>query len=175
VLAVPAVKHTLKFSYLFHNLPEGAIPMKPIRYSVLCVLGMILSFSLLSTVYGATEECMPEGVEKDFAAVDMPATFPSDFPIPQDHYLMSASSGEADDYNPYPFAMVELLAPGDEASVFSFYEKALGESGYRIVMWEKDLGAMGFRVRGDNIDQATISINSYDCRALVGISVSLMP
>jgi len=149
--------------------------MKTIRFSVLCVLGMIFTFSLTSTVHGANEECVPEGVEKDFAAVDMPSSFPADFPIPQGHFLMSASAGEADDYNPYPFAMVELLAPGDEASVFSFYEKALDESGYRIVMWENDLGAMGFRVRGDDIDQATISINSYDCRALVGISVSLMP
>jgi len=149
--------------------------MKSIRFSVLCVLGMIFSFSLIATVHGATGECVPEGVEKDVAAVDMPATFPADFPIPKDHFLMSASAGEADEYNPYPFAMVDLLTAGDAASVFSFYEKALAESAYRIVMWENDLGAMGFRVRGDNIDQATISINSYDCRVLVGISVSLLP
>ena len=149
--------------------------MKAIRFSVLCVLGMFLSFSLISTGFGSTGECVPEGVEKDFAATEMPASFPADFPIPGNHHLMSASSGAADGYNPYPFAMVELLANGDEASVFSFYEKALAESGYRIVMWENDLGAMGFRVRGDDIDQATISINSYDCRALVGISVSLLP
>jgi len=149
--------------------------MQTIRFSVLCVLGMIMSFSLISPVYGASGGCVPEGVEKDFTAVDMPSAFPADFPIPQDHFLMSASSGAADDYNPYPFAMVELLASGDEASVFSFYEKSLAESGYRIVMWENDLGAMGFRVRSDDIDQATISINSYDCRTLVGISVSLLP
>lgn len=149
--------------------------MKTIRLSVLNAFGVVLFFALFSLCYAGSEECVPEGVEKDLTAAEMPSGFPAGFPIPPDHFLMSASSGAADEYNPYPYAMADLLVAGDEASAFSFYEKALAEAGYRIVMWENDLGAMGFRVRGDNIDQATISINSYDCRALVGISISLLP
>lgn len=149
--------------------------MKTIRPSVVRVLGVILFLALSSTCFGANGDCVPEGVEKDQAAAEMPSSFPADFPLPPDHFVLSASSGAADEYNPYPYAMADLLVAGDEAAAFAFYEKALAEAGYRIVMWENDLGAMGFRVRGDAIDQATISINSYDCRTLVGISVSLLP
>jgi len=150
--------------------------MKTIRFSILCVLAILLSVSINAMAFGDEEgECVPEGVEKDFPAVEIPMSFPEDFPVPTQHYLMSADSGPADEYNPYPFAMLDLLTNGDPASVFSYYEKVLPESGYRIVMWENDVGAMGFRVKGENIDQATISIRSYDCRTLVGISISLLP
>ena len=139
------------------------------------VLGCLLACGIFSSGFAGADECVPEGVEKDVSPAEMPASMPANFPLPAEHFLMSANSGAADEYNPYSFAMVDVLTPGDAASVFSFYEKALAESGYRIVMWENDLGAMGFRVRSDDIDQATIAINSYDCRVLVGISVSLLP
>ena len=149
--------------------------MSVYRCSKLSVLGNILVLALLFGGNVVADDCVPEGVENGMAPAEIPSSMPAGFPLPSEHFVMSANSGAADEYNPYPFAMVDVLTPGDTASVFSFYEKALAESGYRIVMWENDLGAMGFRVRSDNIDQATISINSYDCRVLVGISVSLLP
>ena len=42
-------------------------------------------------------------------------------------------------------------------------------------MWEKDVGATGFRIRGEDIDEATIAISDYDCRAYVLLNVSLLP
>lgn len=123
----------------------------------------------------ALAECIPEGVEQDVTQADLPAMLPANFPKPEGYFVMNASEGPADEYNPYPYATAELLVPGDPESVFSFYESSFPKAGYRIVMWEKDEGATGFRVRGDTIDQATISINSYDCRVLVGISASLLP
>ena len=149
--------------------------MRVDRCSKASVLGSVLAFAILSSANIMADECVPEGVENGIAPAEIPSSMPAGFPLPSEHFVMSANSGAADEYNPYPFAMVDVLTPGDTASVFSFYEKALAESGYRIVMWENDLGATGFRVRSDNIDQATISINSYDCRVLVGISVSLLP
>jgi hypothetical protein len=135
---------------------------------------IIFSGCLMISV-GVLADCIPEGVEKDVAQADLPALLPANFPKPADYIVMNASEGAADEYNPYPYATAELLVPGDTDSVFAFYEKSFPAAGYRIVMWEKDDGATGFRVRGDTVDQVTVSINSYDCRVLVGINASLLP
>jgi hypothetical protein len=121
------------------------------------------------------EECIPEGVESSWTAATMPAEFPASIPLPEKYFLMSAAYTPADEYNPYPNATVELLADGSKDEVFAFLEKNLPTSGYRIVMWEKDEGATGFRVRGEGIDQATIAVNDYDCRGYLLVNVSLLP
>lgn len=108
-------------------------------------------------------------------AASMPQQFPGDIPLPDKYFLMSAAFAPADEWNPYPNATIEFLADGSRDELFEFYEKNLPASGYRIVMWEKDEGAHGFRVRGDGIDQATIAVNEYDCRAYVLFNVSLLP
>ena len=121
------------------------------------------------------EECIPEGVEASWTAATMPPEFPASIPLPEKYFLMSAAYTPADEYNPYPNATVELLAESSKDELFAFLEKNLPASGYRIVMWEKDTGATGFRVRGEGIDQATIAVNEYDCRGHLLVNVSLMP
>lgn len=141
------------------------------NYRLLCtfIVAMLLGGAVVA------DDCIPEGVEQSANAASLPATLPQAFPLPQTYVVLSASEAPADQFNPYPYAMAEVLADGDPETIFAFYEKQLPDSGYRIVMWENDSGAMGFRVRGDGIDQATISINSYDCKVLIGLNFSLLP
>jgi len=120
-------------------------------------------------------DCVPEGMNEERAPVAMPDLFPAAIPLPDGYTLISASGGPADEYNPYPFAMLEFLAPIGKEALFSFYEQALPAAGYRIVMWEKDDGATGLRVRGDGIDLASFAIGEYDCQGYASISVSLLP
>lgn len=134
------------------------------------VVWLLVSFGVT-----AEEKCVPEGVEKDYGPATMPSTIPANFPMPSNPIILSADTGGPDDYNPYGYARVELLVNGDTASIFSFYEKQLAASGYKIVMWENDIGAMGFRARAEDIDQVTISLNSYDCRVYVSLSFSFLP
>lgn len=150
--------------------------MKPTR-SKSRALAYLLSL-IVAGGFGGTalaEECIPEGVENDMTAATLPAEFPATIPLPGDPFVMSANATPADEWNPYPNATVELLVNGSRDELFRFFEQKLPAAGYRIVMWEKDEGATGFRFRGDGIDQATISINDYDCRAYVMLNVSLLP
>jgi len=149
---------------------QQLFPSHPLR-----ALAMMLWLASGISSSVAAEDCTPEQVENGMAAVTLPAEFPAAIPLPADYFLMNAMAEPASEWNPYPAAMVELLASGSPEQVFAFYETALPKAGYRIVMWEKDVGAMGFRFRSDDIDQGTISINSYDCRVAVMISVSLLP
>lgn len=135
----------------------------------------VLTMTLSCHLAFADTDCVPEGVENENPAMDIPALFPATIPLPSELIVMSASSGEADEYNPYPFTTIEFLAPGTRDQLFDYYEKALPAAGYRIVMWEKDTGATGFRIRSDDIDQANIAVSEYDCRAFVSINVSLLP
>jgi len=135
----------------------------------------VLTLAMSCNLAYAETDCVPEGVENENPAMDIPALFPANIPLPKELFVMSASSGAADEYNPYPFASIEFLTPGTKDQLFEYYEKALPAAGYRIVMWEKDTGATGFRVKSDDIDQAVIAVNEYDCRALILISVSLLP
>ncbi len=135
----------------------------------------VLTMALSCNLAYAETDCVPEGVENENPAMDIPALFPAAIPLPSERFVMSASSGEADEYNPYPFATIEFITPGTRDQLFDYYEKALPAAGYRIVMWEKDTGATGFRIRSDDIDQATIAVNEYDCRAFISINVSLLP
>lgn len=43
------------------------------------------------------------------------------------------------------YVSAELLADGTKDEMFALFEKNLPATGYRIVMWEKDKGATGFR------------------------------
>jgi hypothetical protein len=137
------------------------------------ILCCFLSLTLGSA--GFAEDCSPEGVERDITPVEMPSSIPANFPQPAKPIVMSADTGVPDEYNPFGYARADLLVEGDMNAVFTYYEAELPKAGYNIVMWEKDTGAMGFRVRGEGLDQATISINSYDCRVLVGLNFSLLP
>lgn len=123
----------------------------------------------------AAGDCIPEGVKTGTPPAEMPGLFPGSMPMPSDYHLLNASAGAADEYDPFRFATVEFIAPGDREGLFELYEKSLPAAGYRIVMWEKDEGAMGFRVKGEGIDQATIALSDYDCRAYAMISASLTP
>ncbi len=135
-----------------------------------------LSCMLISTCPLAwAEDCVPEGMDEERAPVAMPDLFPASIPLPDGHNLISAAGGAADEYNPYAFATLEFLVPIGKEALFSYYEQALPAAGYRIVMWEKDEGATGFRVRGEGIDQASIAINEYDCQGYASISVSFLP
>lgn len=138
---------------------------------------ILLTVALALGASGAllAEECTPEGVEKDMTAAAVPGEFPAAIPLPENPFVMSANATAADEWNPYPNVTVELLAAGSKDELFRFYEEQLPAAGYQIVMWEKDTGATGFRFRGDGIDQATIAINEYDCRAYVMLNVSLLP
>jgi len=141
------------------------------------ILALALSLAIAGGVSGTAlaEECTPEGVEKDMTAASIPAELPAAIPLPGEHFVMSANATPADEWNPYPNATIELLVDGSKDEVFRFYEEKLPAAGYQIVMWEKDIGATGLRFRGDGIDQATIAINDYDCRAYVMLNVSLLP
>jgi len=134
-------------------------------------------FCALSVVVAPAqaEECVPEGMDSMAEMVAVPDLFPASIPLPEGHHVMNASAGAADDYNPFPYAMLEFMAPGGKDAVFAYYEKALPAAGYRIVMWEKDDGATGLRIRGEGIDQASFAFNDYDCQVWVSISVSLLP
>jgi len=138
---------------------------------------LLLSVTLVtaSALAFGMDDCTPEGVENENPAAEMPALFPSSFPIPENVILMSASSGEADEYNPYPFASLAFFATGSREDLFAYYENALPKAGYQIVMWEKDTGSMGFRVKGEGINLANVAVSSYDCRAYIDINISLLP
>jgi hypothetical protein len=134
---------------------------------------------LLATAVGGqsaiAQDCIPQGVEESATAVSIPAEFPGNIPLPPDYSLMSATFTPPDEYNPYPNVSVEMLVESTKEEAFAFFEQQLPASGYRIVMWEKDEGATGFRIRNEDIDQATITLNEYDCRAYVMFNVSLFP
>lgn len=140
---------------------------------------LVLTLSLLGAFmvgpFALANECVPEGVEADMTAASMPAEFPAAFPLPEKYFVMNASYTPADEYNPWPVAFVELLADGSKDELFALYERELPAAGYRIVMWEKDVGATGLRVRGEGIEEAMVVVNSYDCRAYVMLSITILP
>lgn len=139
------------------------------------ILTTLSSFLISTCPLAWAEDCVPEGTNEERPPVAIPDLFPATIPLPEGYTLISATGGPADEYNPYPFAMLEFLAPIGKEALFSYYEQALPAAGYRIVMWEKDDGATGFRVRGDGIDQASFAISDYDCQGYANISVSLLP
>ena len=118
--------------------------------------------------------CIPEGSIETPQGVAMPAQLPKNIPLPEKLTLMSASSILPDEYNPYQSVTVEFAAEGSREAVFAFYEKALPEAGYRIVMWEKEPN-MGLRYRGEGIEEGMLSIAEFDCRPLINITLSFLP
>lgn len=122
----------------------------------------------------ADDACTPETPFAAAEGVVMPKTFPSAIPLADDYKLLSADEGEASEYDPYGYARIEYIVEGSREEVFEYYQKALVDAGYRIVMWENDAN-MGLRFRGDGIESGDISIADYDCRPVVGVSIMLLP
>lgn len=149
--------------------------MKIVNRFNFLVFGLLVLVAALGGQSALAEECIPEGVEESTTAVSMPAEFPKDIPLPPDYSLISATYTPPDEYNPYPNVNIELLVESTKEEAFAFFEKQLPASSYRIVMWEKDVGGTGFRIRSEDIDQAMIVVNDYDCRAYVSVNVSLFP
>lgn len=137
------------------------------------LLGIVLCALNVMVAPAWAEECVPETT--DMAAVAIPDLFPASIPLPEGYRVMNASAGAADEYNPYPFAMLDLVVMDRKTDLFDYYQQALPAAGYRIVMWENDDGATGLRIRGDGIDQASFAFYEYDCHPAVSVSVSLLP
>ena len=122
----------------------------------------------------AIPNCIPEGTSETPEGISIPEDLPKNIPLPKKFTLMSASSMMPDEYNPYKSITIEFATEGSREAVFAFYEKALPEAGYRIVMWEKEPN-MGMRYRGDGIEEGMLSIAEYDCRPLINITLSFLP